>query len=92
MTGHTGFKGSWLSHLLLRKGARVTGLALEPDQTPALFDQLGLAGRMTSVIGDIRDSETLRRTLNEARPDVVFHMAAQPSAHPTSTAQQDESL
>lgn len=78
VTGHTGFKGSWLSHLLLQKGARVTGLALEPDQTPALFDQLGLSHRMSSVIGDIRDAGLLRRTLDESRPDVVFHMAAQP--------------
>ncbi|HMO66615.1 MAG TPA: CDP-glucose 4,6-dehydratase, partial [Verrucomicrobiota bacterium] len=54
LTGHTGFKGAWLAEWLLHLGADVTGLALPPDTSPALFDQLGLAARLRSVPGDIR--------------------------------------
>jgi CDP-glucose 4,6-dehydratase len=78
VTGHTGFKGAWLSLWLADLGAKVYGLALEPDTDPALFDQLRLADRLDHKIGDIRDPETLRIRLGEARPDVVFHLAAQP--------------
>ena len=78
VTGHTGFKGSWLSLWLNELGAEVFGLALEPDTTPALFDQLGLAARLDHRIGDIRDAQTLRSRVAEVRPDVVFHLAAQP--------------
>lgn len=78
VTGHTGFKGSWLSLWLNELGAEVFGLALEPDTTPALFDQLGLATQMDHRIGDIRDAETLRARVADVRPDVVFHLAAQP--------------
>ncbi len=77
ITGHTGFKGAWLSLWLNHLGAKVFGFALAPDTTPALFDQLGLAGQIDHHIGDIRDLETLAKRIQEIRPDVVFHLAAQ---------------
>jgi len=78
VTGHTGFKGSWLSEWLLQLGAIVHGFALAPDTTPALFDQLGLADRLEHEVADIRDAEAVRRSIHTFRPDFVFHMAAQP--------------
>lgn len=78
VTGHTGFKGNWMSEVLLGLGAEVSGLALAPETVPALFDQLGLAGRMDHVLGDIRDQGVVRDVTRRAAPDVVFHMAAQP--------------
>ncbi|MDZ4168060.1 MAG: CDP-glucose 4,6-dehydratase [Coriobacteriia bacterium] len=79
LTGHTGFKGSWLTRWLLDMGAEVTGLALEPDSSPALFAEMLLAHHMDSRIGDIRDSERVARVFAEVRPEVVFHLAAQPA-------------
>nr|WP_255599370.1 CDP-glucose 4,6-dehydratase [Hasllibacter sp. MH4015] len=78
VTGHTGFKGSWLSLWLIQLGAEVSGFALEPDTTPALFDQLGLAGKLDHRIGDIRTKGALEARVAEVQPDVVFHLAAQP--------------
>src|ERR1035437_1795416 len=78
VTGHTGFKGSWLCEWLLGLGAEVTGFSLQPPTKPALFDQLGLATRLRHHIGDIRDRAALGRALAEAKPDFVFHLAAQP--------------
>ena len=78
VTGHTGFKGSWLCEWLLGLGAKVTGYSLSPPTQPALFEQLGLAGRLRHIIGDIRDLPGLSRALRKARPDFVFHLAAQP--------------
>ncbi|PWK59649.1 CDP-glucose 4,6-dehydratase [Roseicyclus mahoneyensis] len=78
ITGHTGFKGSWLSHWLLRRGAEVFGLSLSPDTTPALFDQLGLAGRLDHRIGDIRTPGLVAERVAEVQPDAIFHLAAQP--------------
>lgn len=78
ITGHTGFKGSWLAHWLLSRGAEVHGLALAPDTSPALFDQLGLAARLDHALGDIRNEAVVRRRVAEVQPDVVFHLAAQP--------------
>jgi CDP-glucose 4,6-dehydratase len=78
VTGHTGFKGSWMSEVLLGLGAEVYGLALAPETDPALFDQLGLANRVEHVLGDIRDQSIVRDVMGRAAPDVVFHMAAQP--------------
>lgn len=78
VTGHTGFKGSWLCEWLLSLGAEITGLALAPDTNPSLFEQLGLADRLTHVVGDIRSRETVSRVIAAAEPDVLFHMAAQP--------------
>lgn len=78
VTGHTGFKGAWLCEWLLALGAEVTGFALPPPTTPALFDQLGLAARLNDRRGDIRDLTAVRAALDAARPDFVFHLAAQP--------------
>jgi CDP-glucose 4,6-dehydratase len=78
ITGHTGFKGSWLSHWLLRRGAEVFGLSLAPDTTPALFDQLGLASRLDHQIGDIRTPGLVAARVAEVQPDAIFHLAAQP--------------
>ena len=78
VTGHTGFKGSWLSEWLLLLGAEVHGLALEPDTDPSLFRQLGLAKRLNHMVADIRDPEAVRAAFTAARPRVVFHLAAQP--------------
>lgn len=76
-TGHTGFKGSWLAELLLYAGAEVAGFALPPEEG-GLFRQLRLAERMRSVEGDIRDLEHLRQVFRDTKPEVVFHLAAQP--------------
>lgn len=78
VTGHTGFKGSWLCEWLIALGADVTGFALPPATNPALFDQLGLSVRMHHIIGDVRDLQALRRVVEELRPEFVFHLAAQP--------------
>ncbi|MGB8853807.1 MAG: CDP-glucose 4,6-dehydratase [Pirellulales bacterium] len=78
VTGHTGFKGSWLCEWLLALGAQITGLALEPDTTPALFTQLGLASRVRHIVGDVRSPDVVRRIVAETSPDFVFHLAAQP--------------
>jgi CDP-glucose 4,6-dehydratase len=91
ITGHTGFKGSWLSEWLLGLGAEVTGYSLPPPTTPALFDQLGLAGRLRHVEGDVRDSAALARVVREFRPAYVFHLAAQPIVR-TSYAQPVETF
>lgn len=78
VTGHTGFKGTWLCEILLQLGAEVTGYALAPNTEPDLFTLTGMAGRMNSVIGDIRDYESLKKCFDAAKPEVVFHLAAQP--------------
>jgi CDP-glucose 4,6-dehydratase len=78
VTGHTGFKGSWLAQWLLELGATVHGYALIPETTPSLFDQLGLAHRLEHEIADIRDAETVKKSLLNFQPDFVFHLAAQP--------------
>jgi CDP-glucose 4,6-dehydratase len=78
LSGHTGFKGSWLAEWLLGLGAKVHGFALPPPTSPSLFDQLGLATRLTSEIGDVRDLSAVERSIQSAQPDYVFHLAAQP--------------
>ena len=78
VTGHTGFKGSWLCEWLISLGAEVSGFALAPATSPALFDQLGLAQRLRHVLGDVRDLAAVRRVVEEVKPDFVFHLAAQP--------------
>jgi CDP-glucose 4,6-dehydratase len=79
VTGHTGFKGSWLSLWLADLGAEVHGYALAPATTPSLFDVAGVAGRLSGHrIADIRDHELLRDAMADVRPDIVFHLAAQP--------------
>src|SRR5262245_44774425 len=77
VTGHTGFKGSWLCHWLLDLGASVAGIAKDIPTTPALFDALGLARRIDHHIADICDRESLKRIVADFRPDFVFHLAAQ---------------
>ncbi len=78
ITGHTGFKGAWLAEWLLQLGAEVTGFALPPPTTPALFTQLGLAFRIQHIEGDVRDLAAVREAVAASRPDFVFHLAAQP--------------
>ncbi len=79
VTGHTGFKGSWLCQWLLRLGAKVHGYALDPQPHETLFGQLGLSTRLASdTRGDVRNRNKLRDTIQDAKPDVVFHLAAQP--------------
>lgn len=78
VTGHTGFKGSWLCRALLLCGAKVTGYSLKPDATPNLFKLSEIESQMTSVIGDVRDFNSLKVAFDEAKPEIVFHLAAQP--------------
>ena len=78
LTGHTGFKGSWLSLWLQSMGAEVIGYALAPPTKPSLFEVANVSSGMTSIIGDIRDLATLQKVSAEHRPEIVIHMAAQP--------------
>mgnify|MGYP000946328314 FL=1 len=78
VTGHTGFKGSWLCLWLAHLGAEVTGYALEPPTQPSLFELAGVGQLVRSCIGDIRDPDRLQQTFTEAAPELVIHMAAQP--------------
>jgi len=77
ITGHTGFKGSWLAQWLIEMGAEVCGYALEPPSEPSHFSVLRLASRLRDVRGDIRDRDALRTVVRSFRPQVVFHLAAQ---------------
>lgn len=77
VTGHTGFKGGWLSLWLQEMGAIVTGYSLPPPTNPNLFETANIARGMKTVIGDVRDATNLHRTMAEARPEIVFHLAAQ---------------
>jgi len=78
LTGHTGFKGSWLSIWLHDLGAKVTGYALDPPTNPSLFELAGVDQLVDSVIADVRDLERLKAEMVRAEPDIVIHMAAQP--------------
>ena len=78
VTGHTGFKGSWLCRILVKAGAVVTGYSLPAPTHPSLFELAGLDGKMTSMIGDIRDRDKLNTALQKAEPEIVLHLAAQP--------------
>jgi CDP-glucose 4,6-dehydratase len=78
LTGHTGFKGSWLALWLQSLGTEVTGYALQPSTAPSLFETAKVGDGMKSVIADIRDLPALRQAMADARPEVVIHMAAQP--------------
>jgi len=77
VTGHTGFKGGWLCLWLKQLGAEVTGYALKPATEPSLFEAANVSAGMYSIIGDIRDREKLAQAMNEVRPEIVIHMAAQ---------------
>jgi len=78
ITGHTGFKGSWLCLLLNQLGADVYGYALEPPTNPSLFNEAKIGELMTSFIGDIRDYDHLLKIMEQVQPEIVIHMAAQP--------------
>lgn len=78
ITGHTGFKGSWMCKILANSGAQVTGYSLEPPTSPALFDLCGIERQINSVVGDVRDLEHLKNVFSSAKPEIVIHMAAQP--------------
>lgn len=78
VTGHTGFKGSWLCKILNICEAEVTGYSLEPPTKPSLFETAKISDNINSVIGDIRDYELLKKAFYESRPEIVFHLAAQP--------------
>ena len=78
LTGHTGFKGSWMSLWLLKAGAKVTGYSLGLPTTPSLYEELNIASDMNSIFGDVGHFEKLKSSLVESRPDIIIHMAAQP--------------
>lgn len=78
VTGHTGFKGSWLCEMLADAGAFVTGYSLKPPTTPSLFEIAGLESKIQSVIGDVRDYEALQKAFDQTQPEIVLHLAAQP--------------
>lgn len=78
VTGHTGFKGSWLSFILQSMGADLVGYALDPPHEPSLFQLAHIEDSMTSIIGDIRDYDRLSAVVEEHEPEIVFHLAAQP--------------
>lgn len=78
VTGHTGFKGSWLCKMLANAGAEVTGYSLVPPTEPSLFEIAGIAREIHSLIGDIRDFDALKAAFDAAQPEIVFHLAAQP--------------
>lgn len=78
ITGHTGFKGAWLTKWLIMLGAEVIGYSLEPETKPSLYEILNLKTQMTSIYGDIRDKETLEKVFQNYNPEIVFHLAAQP--------------
>jgi CDP-glucose 4,6-dehydratase len=83
VTGHTGFKGGWLSLWLQRWGAEVTGYALAPPTEPSLFETARVGEGIQSVLGDVRDFAALRATMANCRPEIVFHLAAQPLVVPS---------
>ncbi len=83
VTGHTGFKGGWLALWLDRLGAEVAGYALAPGTRPSLFALSGLDRLPGHRVGDVRDGAALRRAVEDVRPEIVFHMAAQPLVRPS---------
>ncbi len=78
VTGHTGFKGSWLSKILVNAGAEVTGYSLNPPTNPSLFELAEIDKEIRSIIGDVRDFDKLKTVFDEVQPEIVFHLAAQP--------------
>lgn len=78
ITGHTGFKGSWLAEILKLAGANVVGYSLEAPTSPALFELANVQDGIKSIIGDIRDFDKLKKVFDEEQPEIVFHLAAQP--------------
>ena len=78
ITGHTGFKGSWLAYILDSIGAEIKGYSLEPNTEPSLFKSLSFSKKFNSIIGDIRDKEKFKETVQKFNPEFIFHLAAQP--------------
>lgn len=78
VTGHTGFKGTWMCAMLLQNGAKVTGYALQPPTQPSIYELSGMDSRINSIVGDIRDLDHLQKVFDEVQPEIVIHMAAQP--------------
>src|SRR6476620_1566266 len=78
VTGHTGFKGSWLTTWLLKLGAKVVGISRDVPTSPALFELSGLTQRVTDLRQDVRDIAAIGEAIAKIRPDFVFHLAAQP--------------
>lgn len=78
VTGHTGFKGAWLSKILVKAGAKIVGYALKPPTEPSLFEILNLKKEMVSIEGDVRDLRHLKEVFDKYQPELVIHMAAQP--------------
>lgn len=78
VTGHTGFKGTWLCRILVNAGADVTGYSLNPPTNPSLFEITELEDKINSIIGDVRDLEHLKKVFEDVQPEIVFHLAAQP--------------
>jgi CDP-glucose 4,6-dehydratase len=78
VTGHTGFKGTWMCRVLKNQGANVVGYALKPPTEPSLFDLTHMASEIVSIEGDVRDLEHLNQAFDEYKPEIVIHMAAQP--------------
>ena len=78
VTGHTGFKGTWLCRILVNAGACVTGYSLQAPTEPALFNMAGVEDKIDSIIGDVRDLEHLKKVFESVQPEIVFHLAAQP--------------
>jgi len=81
VTGHTGFKGSWLCLWLQSMGAEVTGLALDPPSDPSMFDMARIADGMNSIKSDVRDLDSVKKIINQHKPEIVIHMAAQALVH-----------
>ncbi len=78
VTGHTGFKGSWMCRVLIGAGADVTGYATQPPTDPSLFEMSSIKSKINHVIGDVRDLKKLQEVFDKVHPDIVIHMAAQP--------------
>lgn len=78
ITGHTGFKGSWLTLWLLLLGAKVIGYSLPPNTNPNLFSELKLSKEIIDIRGDIRDIKKIKKIIKKYKPDIIFHLAAQP--------------
>ena len=78
LTGHTGFKGTWMSKILAMFGARVVGYSLPPNPSPSLFEISGVNSDIESIYGDVRDLEKLVKVFKQFKPDIAIHMAAQP--------------
>ena len=78
VTGHTGFKGAWLTQVLLQFGAEVCGYSLKPNTDPNLFEVLGIKSSIKNIFGDIRDFKKLDKAIDDFKPEIIFHLAAQP--------------